>query len=190
MRLSVLRHTRIFFVCSQLVEKWKLLTRWEGRSKNSLLTVDFLTQQEAQRKTWFQLNCIKMDPKMFIVAFYFMASGSLCCYEGTHNHLHILKHILTALSCRCLKHKVKVFAQKNQADTLLLFPAFYPEQCLQMVLTFSLPLVLAAVSAAHWLSFLNCSSLAFHCLLVWSASLKIAPLSFFLVSILFFGFPV
>lgn len=42
---------------------------------------------------------------------------------------------------------------------------FLPRAVFADGLTFSLPLVLAAVSAAHWLSLLNCSSLAFHCLL-------------------------
>lgn len=42
---------------------------------------------------------------------------------------------------------------------------FLPQVVSADGLTFSLPLVLTAVSAAHWLSFLNCSSLAFHCLL-------------------------
>lgn len=55
-------------------------------------------------------------------------------------------------------------------------------------LTFSLPLVLTAVPAAHWLSFLNCSSLAFHCLLCLVCfSQKNALLCFFLVSF-FLGF--
>lgn len=60
-------------------------------------------------------------------------------------------------------------AVKHQADTQILLPAL-PVAVYADGLTFSLPLVFRAVSAAHWLLFLDCSSLAF--------SLSLCPMCF------------
>lgn len=81
----------------------------------------------------------------------------------------------------------------NQANTLLLFPAFYPEPYLQMIfffLTFSLPLVLTAVcsAACHCL---HGSSLASHRQLCLGCSFKTSVsflFCFFLIIIVIISF--